>query len=528
MSETGDDSGPYAEIVRVIERADALEGFGRLEEAIAEVRRGLAEHPESSALWSSLAWLHCAVDDAAAAREAAESALALDPDSLGALHTMVLLDVRAGAAAGAHAAADRMLQLAPDHPAAHLDKARALAGEPAGATRNGPMIREAVHRAMALDPESASTVAQAAGILHGVAGKAELSQLIAHGLALDPANETLLLYASDAHTKHDGQVAGVLSSMLAQNPQQGDAAMQLSHIVWERTRWIPALAVWGMLALALPQAALAVLIASVINIWTLVHRVRRAAPKGFLRRTWGVSPWARTGVILGFAGAAWPLVVLPIVFWLRLPGLLALVPLVLLTGECLIVLAGDREARRLLAALGAEAETYAAGLYRAARKGWVRIAVGGIALAVGAIGLFSGAGPWMLPFGVVGLAFVVPAVLRILLSRDALQGVRRGDLREPPRAARTLVIASAVCAAGLAVASLLWAPVIPVDSSAGDEPTREPPSSEELQRTQQQLDDLLEGDQQRREDLERSMEQWNDSLRDQQQIVDDATKAIVE
>ncbi|GAB2548775.1 tetratricopeptide repeat protein [Leucobacter ruminantium] len=500
-----------------LQRAEALADFGRPDEAIEELQRGLAEYPEHAALWAHLAWVRWVSDDRKLARAAAEAALSYDPDQLGALHTMVLLEARARDAPGAHLAADRMLQLAPDHPASHLDKARALAAEPDGSRRHSRLIRDAAYWAMSLDIDSASTVAQAAGLLHGVVGKAEFSQLISRGLALDPQNEALLFFASDAHTKHDGQVVDVLSSMLVQNPQQRDAAIQLNHIVWERTRWVPALAVWGMLAIALPQAAVAVLVMAMVNLWTLAHRVRRSAPRGFLRRTWGASAWSRTGVILGLLGASWPLLALPLVFWLRMPGLLALVPLLLLASECLIVYAGDRELRRLLAPIGPRAADYTQDLHRAALKGWVRIIVGGIALVCGLVGLVTGAGRWMPLIVLAGLAFVIPALLRLLLTRDMRRQTDEGSVLEQQRDVRAPLAVIAVCAVGLAALMMVQPPEISIDQG----PRREQPSPEDVQRTREQLHDYLQNEEQRREDLERSMSEWSDSLRDAQQRADD-------
>jgi len=87
---------------------------GKLPEALKEFQAAVARDPKKATAWSRIAYLQAQLGDAAAARTAAERALALNPKDFNALETRAELSAKAGdvdAAVRDYAAAGR---LAPD------------------------------------------------------------------------------------------------------------------------------------------------------------------------------------------------------------------------------------------------------------------------------------------------------------------------------------------------------------------------------------------------------------------------------
>ncbi|WP_024356908.1 tetratricopeptide repeat protein [Leucobacter chironomi] len=325
-----------------LRRAAALWDFGRAEEAAAELRRGVAAFPDSAALWSELGWTEYRCSHSEEGRSAAERALALHPDDVRAHLTLAALELRDEQPRLARPHIDRALALAPEVPAAHLFAAWALRAEPRGDVSHREPIRAHVHRAVALAPHDAGVYAAAAQMLGGIADKGELSHLVAQGLAIDPEHEDLLLLASDVHTRTDAQAMRVLSGVLAQNPQQREAAFAMTSAVWERTRLVAALAAWLLVAIAVPPAVFAVIGAICVNLFQLLVGTTRSAPRGFLRQTWSRPPWARAGVVLVLVGAAWPVLMGALLG----TGALGLLPVPLLAALFVALLgAGDATGR---------------------------------------------------------------------------------------------------------------------------------------------------------------------------------------
>lgn len=446
---SGEETGPSAHL----RRAEALSGFGRPREAIAELRRGIGEFPDSCDLWSRLAWLLHQADEPVESRQAAERALALDPDDLPALLTLALLAVDAEDAGRAHAFADRLLALDPQLPIAHLVKAMAFKVEPGGAWSHRGIIRDAAYYAVGLAPEEPTILHFAARTLLSVVEKQEVAALVDRALALDPDDPDLQMLAARLHARSDAQAMGWWTRVLAQNPRQSDAALAASVAVWERTRMVAAIAVWGMVALA-PPLMLYVAILGAVNLWQLLVGLRRSAPRGFLRRSWSAPAWARPGVVLCFVGAAWPLLAIPIVASGRY-GLLVLLPLMLLAGETVVVLAADAEERRILAGSAVGAPDYARSMRGYARRGWFRISFGIVATLVAVGVLVAGNAVVGLLLLVLAAALAAPPALTLLLNRrmaraDAVERLRRPG-RALPRLAAVIVVAAAVLAALAAV-----------------------------------------------------------------------------
>lgn len=519
----GDSYDDGDSIDNVLQRAQALASYRRLDAAAAELRQGLAEYPESAELWARLALVMYQLDDEREAQHCAANALRHDPENVTALYLQATLAAASGDAERAHAAADELLRLIPDTPAAHLSKARALAAEPGGEQRHRALIREGAYWAIGLDPENADTLVEAAVLLKPIVSKSEFSGLIAHGLSLDPNNEALQIYSSDAHTKTDGQMVGVLSGILAQNPQQSAASFVITTMLWERTRWIAALAVWGSAAVVLPQALLVVLVIAIVNFYMLFIGIPRKAPKGLVRRTWSEPRWARIGVICAFVGALWP----PLLVLAGVSGALrfvALLPLALLVGETIIVFAANEAlGRGVRATFGDAAADYVRGELRSSYKGGVRIAIGALmaaisvtALAVGAVvegqaqlGLFAAV-------LVLALAFAVPPMLvmalRGRLLRELLrehEGEQLGEPARPTQAgfaerlidpwlkniATVVIVCAALLTAGAAVLGVALPQGDGAKPSAPSEESIDPadiPTREELERTQEQLQRQLE------------------------------------
>ncbi|EYT54913.1 hypothetical protein H490_0107075 [Leucobacter sp. UCD-THU] len=464
-----------------LRRAAALWDFGRAEEAAAELRRGVAAFPDSAALWSELGWTEYRCSHPEEGRSAAERALALHPDGVRAHLTLAALELRDEQPRLARPHIDRALALAPEMPAAHLFSAWALRAEPRGDVSHREPVRAHVHRAVALAPHDAGVYAAAAQMLGGIADKGELSHLVAQGLAIDPEHEDLLLLASDVHTRTDAQAMRVLSGVLAQNPQQREAAFAMTSAVWERTRLVAALAAWLLVAIAVPPAVFALLGAICVNLFQLLVGTTRSAPRGFLRQTWSRPPWARAGVVLVFVGAAWPV----LMGALLASGALGLLPvplLALLAGELIVVAAAETDAARTLDGAGDAARQFAEHRLRAARRGWWRIGLGaGCALLAAVFAALLGAGDatgrfWPL-LGVIALVLAAPPAFALLLRRRQLGAAVSGEATGA-RAPMRFAIASAAVSVALAVV-MACVPPAPSERSGIPDPDPSPTRPEQ-------------------------------------------------
>lgn len=312
------------------ERVNALVGFGRFADAIAEAQRGLAAHPDSAALWGLDARLQFFHGSRERARTSAGRALGLDPSSPLALDALVEVEVADGNAEAALGHARRLTETFPEWAPGYLAHAYALArmsgGSRAERAERAARVRDFSRTALRLDPEGAQTLRRASVLLNQAGEAADAQRLMRWALELYPDDEELRLASLQVIPQGETEAVRLLTGVLAQSPQQRGAARALSNTVWTRTEWLAGMMVAAMSAMMLfaylvfgepitlthrtrmqvGYAFLAVPIA-----WGyLLFSLPTVLPRRYLFRLWGPVWWVWVGLsaaalgtfIAGFAG----------------------------------------------------------------------------------------------------------------------------------------------------------------------------------------------------------------------------------
>ncbi|WP_306204340.1 tetratricopeptide repeat protein [Actinoplanes sp. RD1] len=270
-------------------QARSLLEVGRDEQAEATLRAALIEAPDDPRLLLLLSYTLRRRREYPAAVQAADAALALDPDSADA-HVeraeglLALLRARDAAEAGGQA-----VRIAPDDPAGHLVQARALA-----AVRRFPEAREAAGRGLALAPRSAYALLTAADIERDAGNRAEAERYVRAGLAINPDDGygRWLLAMLDAERLRVRRSLRTLGDVARDNPARPDVL----SMTWPLRSLLTALRRWFSAALAV--VLVAALLALRWDVVTMPARVYAglvsAVVLGFGVRVWapaGRVPW---------------------------------------------------------------------------------------------------------------------------------------------------------------------------------------------------------------------------------------------
>ncbi|MFT4232450.1 MAG: hypothetical protein QM606_06725, partial [Leucobacter sp.] len=321
---------------RCFERAQALNGFGRSDEAIAELRRGIGAFPDDPDLLGYLGWLLFFAGHPDESERFAEQALAARPGDARALNTLCEVTVAAGRADEALRHARELQRCFPDWQVSHLDAAYALLADTSGsrselASRRAE-VRECLDRALELAPEDVDTLQRATIMLRRIDEPEAASDTLDRALALDPTNARLLLLAAEREAAktsgpqhlqglglsagHEADALRLLAGVLAENPDHRGAARAISDGVWGRTQLLASAGLWlsaGLMVFAYLvfgepvagsrrtqlRAAEAMLVLPAA--WfVLLFTIRgRGLPKGFMRRLYRPVWW----VWIGFGAA---------------------------------------------------------------------------------------------------------------------------------------------------------------------------------------------------------------------------------
>ena len=501
---SGADAGTDANAAeRFFERAEALRSFGREDEAIAELRRGLGHHPDDADLLGFLGWTLFFAGHPKDAEDAAQRALAARPGDARALNTLSTLTAVDGRFDMSLDFARQMQDSYPDWAVAHLNAATALLADPRGprAARNARRaeVRECLATARSLAPEDPETLRRAS-IMFGVLGdEAESSEALDTALAVDPLNEELRILAAAREDRrasgatgnptvhmmgaaaHEAAAINLLAGVLADSPAQQHLAREISDRVWVRTQWLASLALWLTVALALfayflfgeafdttsrTRVRLGELFLVVPIMWfVLFFTIRtRGLPKRFLRRLFGQVWWVWIGLALAAVGGlgmifqALALMARSGESALKLQGsyvggntmFLAFVAWVLVVAELLIIAARFVSAKRSgLVPRGLAGVAYARSELRQSLYGFIRV---GIAAAVATAPLYA-SGIARRPEAadacvVAGLALAIGPIVWIMLNLGRYCAVRGGAQR--PLAGVLYATAVAVAVAGVA------------------------------------------------------------------------------
>lgn len=320
-------------------RAEALQGFGRPDEAIAELRRGLAEFPQDSELLGYLGWLLFFAGHPEEAERSAQRALAVRPGDPRALNTLCAITAADGRADESLAHARELQHSLPDWEVSHLNAAAALLAFPKAPRNERKARREEVRRllerALELAPEDVETMRRSMVMLRRIGDDEAASDLLDRALAIEPANEELLLHAAAREQErktgaqplvsvvqsaaHDAAALRIMSGVVAENPMQRAVAREINDDVWLRTRMLATVALWMSAMLAVfaylvfgepmpgsrrtqVRFAEAMLILPMLWFVLLFTIRRKGLPKRFMRRLYARVWWVWIGFVLAAVG----------------------------------------------------------------------------------------------------------------------------------------------------------------------------------------------------------------------------------
>lgn len=222
-----------ADVQRVLERSEALIGFNRREDARRELHEATSRHPDADDLWAAIAVIDVQLSDFAAARVAAERALALNPDSALGLHALAPSLFHLKQKKRARAVVDELVAKFPQWPAAHLQSAYIYAWTEFGiADRN--RARASALRAVELAPDDPGVYGDAVDVLAATRFYGEANELLGRALELDPTSEQLLLLRARFGGSVESGAEDIYLGMIAGNPRQSQAGRALHQLVWHR------------------------------------------------------------------------------------------------------------------------------------------------------------------------------------------------------------------------------------------------------------------------------------------------------
>jgi tetratricopeptide (TPR) repeat protein len=176
------------QILRELERAEALIGLRRFGEAASALHRLLGQDPDNGSGWCLLAQAQLGRDDSEAALEAADRAVAVNPESAWAHRLRSASLTELGQSGAAVAAAYVAIKLAPDEWLGHVCLAQALGG--LGSGRDGAV--RAAMTAASLAPDESDAHLALGNALAAADKRADAEESFRRALALDPQNSAAL------------------------------------------------------------------------------------------------------------------------------------------------------------------------------------------------------------------------------------------------------------------------------------------------------------------------------------------------
>lgn len=324
---------------RCFERAEALNGFGRREEAIAELRRGLGVFPDDPELLGYLGWLLFFAGEQDEAEDFALRTLAVRPADARALNTLCEITVAQARFAEGAGYARELLRHFPDWPVSHLHLAYALASDASmpfkARRRRRTEARASIDRALELAPEDVETLRRSTVLLRRLGDAEAASRTLDRGLELAPDDESLLLLAAQRESEktsgpqhlqglglsagHQAAALRILSGVLADNPRHRGVARAVSDDVWGRTRLLATIGLWVCVLLMLfaylvfgePMStsrrtqvrageALLILPAAWFVLFFTIRT--KGLPKRFMRRLYAPVWWVWIGFVVAAIG----------------------------------------------------------------------------------------------------------------------------------------------------------------------------------------------------------------------------------
>ncbi|MFJ3320905.1 hypothetical protein [Curtobacterium sp. NPDC086286] len=314
----------------VVERADALLGFKRPDDARAVLTAAGASTPDDPRLWATLARAERARHDHAASRTAAERALALDPDNATALSARVNAMLDANERQAAKAAAEELRERRPDWATAHLLWAfahtrwshakRSAAEEAAWPTADVARSAAALDRALELAPHDARLFADAAQCYRALswtdgALAPRAREAMDRALELDPNDEWVMLAAGSVLQLSERVAQS--ARVLAQHPTSWEARRRVDDGLWSLVSVPVGVVAWSLVVTVLGAhiaaggganavtKTLGWTLTGIAALWVCFVEVHSFAkfPRGLLLRTMRRVPLVP--VVLGVAALTW-------------------------------------------------------------------------------------------------------------------------------------------------------------------------------------------------------------------------------
>lgn len=229
----------------VVERASALLGFRRPDEAHAVVTAAIAATPDDVRLWELLTQVELTRRHDESARSAAERTLSLDPEHGNALYALASAQFRLGALQESQRTADRLLAARPAWAGAHLQWAwthirwatgrRTAYDDKLFPVADEPRAIAALDRALELQPHDAQLLADAARCYHAL-GRTRPAVRQQARAAMDRAleaapNDTQVILAAATIARPSERVRWNLR-VLALDPRSPEALARVEEAVW--------------------------------------------------------------------------------------------------------------------------------------------------------------------------------------------------------------------------------------------------------------------------------------------------------
>jgi hypothetical protein len=270
----------------IIQKAEALMDFRRLEEARDLVNRAIASEPDVDTLWSTLANIEKRREDYKAAIVAGERALSIEPGNSIAMHVLVAAYEARRKTEKARAMADEIVHRYPEWVDGLIQRAYIYSrwyGKVTPAADSVAKVQASLDRAVELAPENPTTLAFAA-VYYGAIWRADLGRpLMARALELAPTNELILQLSKD-YADEQGQIDRDLA-ILADNPLSVSARASFDEKLWSRASSLAYTPLWtaGVVLLIChlfydadgPWVRIVIGVGTVIAVLTIVGIIRR-------------------------------------------------------------------------------------------------------------------------------------------------------------------------------------------------------------------------------------------------------------
>lgn len=225
-------------MVTHLEKGQALFDLDRYEGALAELNLARAENPQDEEPVSLGAFCHYFLGQPKLGLKMGQEALALDPESIRALHVVGLCYTHLGKEKQAKQVLDQAISIDPEEPFGHYYMSWFL-----GNTGKWKLALTSIERALELDPENATFESHRSKILLKLGRRAEAKSSSLHSLNLDSCAPNALSQLGTV-LRQEGDVVGSMKAFrdaLRIDPNDEEARKGLLEAIRSRFflyRWL--------------------------------------------------------------------------------------------------------------------------------------------------------------------------------------------------------------------------------------------------------------------------------------------------